>query len=271
MTTIGQTFRALHIKGDPFVMANVWDAGSAKMMAHMGAKALATSSAAQAFTLGRTDGGTVTRDEALTHAQDICAATQLPVQGDFENGFGDDPDDCAETVRLAAETGLAGICIEDTQFPSGTPYDFDLAVERMKAAASTAKSLGRDFILTARADGVMLDAYDTNEAIRRIQAFDAVGVDCLYIPMPPTMDDIARICAATDKPVNVLVAGRFANHSLADFATAGAARISLGSALARVIHQAIYDAGRAMFNSGDFTPLTGAMSGDDVDAMLGMS
>ncbi len=268
MTRIGETFRALHVKGDPFILGNVWDAGSAKMMARMGAKALATSSAAHAFTLGRPDGGTVSRDEALAHAQDICAATPLPVQGDFENGFGDDPDTCADTVRLSAETGLAGICIEDIQFPGGTSYDFDLAVERMKAAASAARAVGRDFVLTARADGIMVGAYDTNEAIRRLQAFDAVGVDCLYAPMPPSMADIARICAATDKPVNVLVAGPFAKHSLAEFAQAGAARLSLGSALARVTHQAIFDAGRAMLESGDFTALSVAMPGADVDAML---
>ena len=143
MTQIGETFRALHVKGTPFILGNVWDAGSAKMMARMGARALATSSAAHAFTLGRPDGGTVTRDEALAHAQDICAATTLPVQGDFENGFGDDPDVCALTVKLSAETGLAGICIEDIQFPAGTAYDFDLAVERMKAAASAARAVGR--------------------------------------------------------------------------------------------------------------------------------
>ena len=268
MTQIGETFRALHVKGDPFILGNVWDAGSAKMMARMGAKALATSSAAHAFTLGRPDGGTVSRDEALAHAQDICAATPLPVQGDFENGFGDDPDTCADTVRLSAETGLAGICIEDIQFPGRTSYDFDLAVERMKAAASAARAVGRDFVLTARADGIMVGAYDTNEAIRRLQAFDAVGVDCLYAPMPPSMADIARICAATDKPVNVLVAGPFAKHSLAEFAQAGAARLSLRSALARVTHQAIFDAGRAMLESGDFTALSVAMPGADVDAIL---
>ncbi|MFT5630661.1 MAG: 2-methylisocitrate lyase-like PEP mutase family enzyme [Gammaproteobacteria bacterium] len=268
MTQIGETFRALHVKGDPFILANVWDAGSAKMMAHMGAKALATSSAAHAFTLGRPDGGTLTRDEALAHAQDICSATTLPVQGDFENGFGDDPDTCAETVRLSAETGLAGICIEDIQFPAGTPYDFDLAVERMKAAASAARGVGRGFVLTARADGIMTGAYSTSEAIRRLQAFDAVGVDCLYAPMPPSMADVARICASTDKPVNVLVAGPYAKHNLAAFAQAGAARLSLGSALARVTHQAIFDAGRAMLGNGDFTALSSAMSGADVNAML---
>ena len=115
------SFRDMHIKGQPFVLANAWDIGSAKMLVAMGAKAIATSSAAHAFTLGRPDGGTVSRDEALAHAQDLIAAVGVPVSGDFENGFGDSPEDCAETVRLSAEAGLAGICIEDTAFPSGEP------------------------------------------------------------------------------------------------------------------------------------------------------
>ena len=268
MPTIGETFRALHVKGSPFILANVWDAGSAKMMAAMGAEALATSSAAYAFTLGRPDGGTVSRDESLSHAADICAATPLPVQGDFENGFGDDPDICAETVRLAAEVGLAGICIEDISFPAGTPYDFDLAVERMKAAASAARALPHGFMLTARADGIMTGAYDTDEAIRRLQAFEAAGVDCLYAPLPPTLADVARICTALTKPVNVLVAGKFAEHTMDDFAKAGAARLSLGSSLARVTHNAIFTAGQNMLQSGDFSGLKAAMSGDAVEKML---
>ena len=133
MTSIGERFRALHVPRDPLVMVNVWDQGTAKMMAALGAQALATSSAAHAYVMGRPDGGGVTRDEALAHAEEIVSATSLPVQGDFENGFGDDPATCAETVRLSAEVGLAGICIEDTMFPSGDAYDFDLAVERIRA------------------------------------------------------------------------------------------------------------------------------------------
>jgi len=185
--TSQSSFRDLHQSGNPFILANVWDAGSARMLAGLGAKALATSSAAHAFTLGRPDGGTVTLDEALTHAQEIVAATTLPVQGDFENGFGDDPETCAETVKLAAEVGLAGICIEDTALPSEEPYDFDLAVERIKAAVSAARALPSDFVLTARADGVLMGGYDTDEAIKRLKAFCAVGADCLYAPMVTDM------------------------------------------------------------------------------------
>lgn len=262
------SFRDLHVKGQPFVLANIWDRGSALMMEGLGARALATSSAAHAFTLGRPDGGTVTRDEALTHASEILSVTKLPVQGDFENGFGDDPETCAETVRLAAEIGLAGICIEDMMFPSVDAYDFDLAVERIQAAASAARALPHDFVLTARADGVMTERYDTDEALRRLLAFEAAGADCLYAPVLPDMAAVARICAATKAPVNVLVAGPYAKHRLTEFAAAGVARLSLGSSLARVTHAAIRDAANGMFGAGDFTMLTGAMSGAAVDKLL---
>ncbi len=268
MTNHGTTFRNLHVKGTPFILANVWDRGSAMMMQTMGAKALATSSAAHAFTLGRPDGGTVTRDEALAHAQDICSVANVPVQGDFENGFGDAPETVAETVRLAAEIGLAGICIEDIALPENTAYAFDAAVDRMKAAASAARALSHDFVLTARADGMMTGHYDVAEAINRVQAFEAAGADCIYAPLPPNFDDLAKIVSAVNVPVNILAAGRFAAHSLEDFAKIGAARVSIGSALARVTHQAIHDAGQAMLSGGDFSPLLGAMSGDAVDAML---
>ncbi|WP_342070786.1 isocitrate lyase/PEP mutase family protein [Yoonia algicola] len=268
MTHIAETFRALHIKGDPLLMVNVWDRGSAKMMVAMGAKALATSSAAHAFTLGRPDGGTLTRDEALAHAQEIVSASPVPVQGDFENGFGDDPDTCAETVRMAAEVGLAGICIEDTVLPAQTAYDFELAVDRIAAAASAARDLGHDFVLTARADGIMTGAYDTDEALRRLLAFEAAGADCLYAPLPPDMAALARICGATTVPVNALVAGPFNQQNQAEFAKIGVARLSLGSALSRITHRAIYDAATAMFGSGDFSTLQTGIDSAIIDDLL---
>ena len=264
----GPAFRGLHRPGAPFILANVWDIGSARMMAGLGAKALATSSAAHAFTLGRPDGGTVTRDEALAHAADIVAATPLPVSGDFENGFGDAPDICAETVRLAAEAGLAGISIEDTAWPSEGAYDFDLAVERIKAAAAAARALNRDFVLVARADGVMNETYDMAEGLRRIRAFDEAGADCLYLPMPPSVDDLRQVVAATKKPVNALAAGAFTKLSLRDFAEIGIARISQGSALARATHKIIHDAAQAMFADGDFTSLGNGISGSKINDLL---
>lgn len=262
-------FRDLHQRSNPFILANAWDAGSAKMLAGLGAQAIATSSGAHAFTVGRPDMGTLTRDEALAHAQDLIAAVDIPVSGDFENGFGDDPDTCAETVRLSGEIGLAGICIEDIALPSSAAYDFDLSVERIRAAAAAARNLPNDFVLVARADGVLNEQYDLAEAIKRIQAFETAGADCVYIPMPASMDDLARICAATNLPVNALAAGPFAKVSRSEFANIGVARISLGAALARVTHRAIYDTATAMFGDGDFTALIKALPASVTDELLG--
>lgn len=267
------TFRDLHTPGQPFILANAWDAGSAKVLKSMGAQAIATSSAAHAFTLGRPDGLGVTRDEALAHAQDLIAATGLPVQGDFENGWGDDPDTVAETVTLAGEAGLAGICIEDIKLPTSQAYDAKLAVERITAAAAAARALPHDFVLTARADGIMTGAYDITEAIARLQAFEAAGADCLYAPVPKSLDDVARICAAVTAPVNVLVAGPiYTAQSLQTYADMGVARLSLGSALARATHRVLHDAAAEMFAQdraqAGFSHLGQSISGDKVDKLI---
>lgn len=261
-------FRALHRPGVPFILANAWDAGSARMLEALGAEAIATSSAAYAFTLGRPDMGHVTRDEALAHAQDLIAAVRVPVSGDFENGFGEAPEVCAETVRLSAEVGLAGISIEDTALPDNAPYAADLAVERIRAAASAARALSGDFVLVARADGVMNGHYDLTEALARIVAYEAAGADCVYVPLPPRFEDLSTICNAVSVPVNALVVGTFTQHDKAEFARAGVARLSLGSALARATHRVIYDAAKAMFGEGRFDTLGRGIAGADVDALL---
>ena len=190
------------------------------------------------------------------------------MQGDFENGFGDDPETCAQTVRLAAEVGLAGICIEDTMLPTDNAYDADFAAARIAAAASAARALGRDFVLTARADGLLTGRYGLDEALRRLAAFEAAGADCLYAPLPGSMDDLAAICAATTRPINALVAGWATGHSAADFAAIGVARLSLGSSLARLSQRVVHDAGRAMLEGGDFAALARGMPGAEVDALL---
>jgi 2-methylisocitrate lyase-like PEP mutase family enzyme len=264
----GPAFRALHVPGSPFILANAWDAGSAKMLAALGAQAIGTSSAAHAFTLGRPDGGTVTRDEALAYASALVGAVSVPVSGDFENGFGDAPEDCAETVRLSAEAGLAGISIEDIDFGKSAPYAFDLAVERIRAASAAARALPREFVLVARADGVLTGAYGMEEALRRIRAFDQAGADCLYVPMPPGLQSLKKVVQATEKPVNALAAGRYAKTSKAEFAGLGVARISIGAALARVTQRVIADAAHAMFEQGDFSMLGIGMPGSEVDALL---
>ncbi len=263
-----EEFWNLHQSGC-FVIPNPWDMGSARMMAALGAKALATTSAGFAFTLGRPDMGGVSRDEALAHAEQIVAATPLPVSGDFENGFADDPDGVAETVHLARDAGLSGCSIEDTRMVEGNPaYEFDLAVERINAASAAARSLTGPFVLCARADGVMNGSYGLDEAIRRIRAFERAGADLLYIPLVPDVAALARVVASVEKPVNALAAGAVAAMTVPEIATAGVRRISVGSQVARLTHRAIRDAVRGMLDDGNFTSFRDSMKGGDVDALL---
>ncbi|UWR21816.1 isocitrate lyase/phosphoenolpyruvate mutase family protein [Sulfitobacter sp. S190] len=247
-------FRDLHVPGRPFILANAWDKGTARLFAALGAQALATSSGAHAFSLGRSDLGTITRDEALAHAQTIVSATSLPVSGDFENGFGDAPDALEETVRLSAEIGLAGISIEDISFPGVQHYTFDLAVERIKAASAAARALPNDFVLVARADGFMHGLYDLDESIRRIQAFEKAGADCVYVPYLQDLETVTRVCRSVSIPVNVGIS-TVEHLSLKDFATAGAARISLGMAMATAAYTALHQLSSNMFGEGDFAQL----------------
>ena len=261
-------FAALHQSGC-FLMPNPWDAGSARMMAALGAQALATSSAAHAFALGRPDMGTITRDEALSHAEAIVAATPLPVSGDFENGFADHPDDVADTIRLAGEAGLSGCGIEDTQMTNGNPpYPRADAVERIAAAAEAARSLGRPFILTARADGVMNGHYDLAEGIARLQAYEQAGADCVYLPLLPDEAALKQVLAAVSTPVNVLAAGAMCELSLKALGDLGARRVSLGSQMARITHAAIYSTMSTLLDQGDLSALKGAASGGTIDRLL---
>nr|WP_299730265.1 isocitrate lyase/phosphoenolpyruvate mutase family protein [uncultured Tateyamaria sp.] len=261
---MSQSFRELHARGNPFVLANAWDIGTARLFAGLGAQALATSSGAHAFTLGRSDLGTVTRDEALAHAEVIVSATSLPVSGDFENGFGDAPDIMEETVRLSAEIGLAGISIEDMSLPDSQPYGFDLAVERIRAASATAKALPKDFVLVARADGFMHGAYDLDEAIRRIQAFEAAGADCVYVPYLKDLETVTKVCNSVSVPVNVGIS-TVEHVSLQDFAGAGVARISLGMAMATAANTAVYNISTSIFGHGDFSGLGSNLSYEIID------
>ncbi len=267
MKDIGAEFRALHRRGDPFLLVNAWDRGSARMMQALGASAIATTSAGHAFSMGRIDGGTLTCDEALAHAQDLVSAVTVPVSGDFENGFGDAPDTVAQTIRLAYEAGLAGCSIEDTALPDFTAYDFELAVERIRAAATAARALPGDFVLVARADGVMLGQYDTDEAILRIQAFEAAGADCVYVPAPPDAKSLKRIIDSVTVPVNVLASGGYANTLHTEFADMGAARISIGGALARVAYGAAISTAKDMLG-GDFSGLSRAAAEEDIETLL---
>lgn len=261
-------FRQLHQPGNPFILANAWDIGSAKTLAACGAVALATTSAGHAWTLGRPDMGNVSRAEAVAHAAQLAAAVHLPVSGDFENGYGHAPEDTAETVRQAIDAGLAGCSIEDTMLPGAEPYPPAAAAARIEAAVKAARNYAADFIITARADGIMNGRYDTEEAIRRLRAFEKAGADVLYAPLPPDMDSLARICDSVSAPVNVLAAGKFCQETAAAFARIGAARISLGSSLARTAQTATLSAARKIFSAGDFSPLLAAAHGEEMDALL---
>ena len=262
------SFRDLHQSGKPFVLANAWDRGSAQLMTALGAKAIATTSAGHAFTLGRPDMGHVTREEAIIHAKELVAATPLPVSGDLENGYGHGPDSVAETVVAAAAAGLAGCCIEDTALPGLEPYEFSDAVERVEAGVQAARAVKGDFVLTVRADGWMNRQYDFAEAMRRAKAFEAAGADVIYIPLLKDMAQVEEVCSQINVPVNVLCAGRLTAHTMDEFANAGVARISLGSMLARVTHKAILDASREMFGEGGFSSLQNAANGSEIDTLL---
>ncbi len=264
-----RSFRQLHEPGNPFVLANAWDLGSARVLQALGAEAIGTSSAAHAFTLGRPDMGHVSRSEALDHARAVAVAVTVPVSGDLENGYGHRPDEVAETVTLAGAAGLAGCSIEDSALPESRPYGLAEAVARIEAAVEAARALPDDFVLVARADGVMNGHYDVDEAIERIKAFESVGADCVYVPLPPSMTELARICESVDVPVNALVAGPFTARRRAEFAEVGVARLSLGSALARATHRTLIKVAREVLGAeADFSGLGGGAPGAEVDALL---
>ncbi|MFC3135743.1 isocitrate lyase/phosphoenolpyruvate mutase family protein, partial [Microbaculum marinum] len=229
----GAAFRDLHGGSQPFVMANVWDVGTARLFAGLGYKALATTSAGFAYLTGRRDGeGDIGAEEAIGHARLVAEATDLPVNGDLENGYSDAPEGVAETVGMAAEAGLAGCSIEDTHPGGDGYYPFDLAVARIEAAAEAARNAAHPFTLTARADGLIAGHYDLDEAIRRLQAFEAAGADVLYAPFLKSLDDIARVCRSVGKPVNHLGGLGVPGETVASLGEAGVSRISLGGSTA---------------------------------------
>ena len=265
-----RAFRALHERPGAFVIPNPWDVGTARILAGLGFEALATTSAGLAFALGRRDGeGAVARDEALAHARDIVSATPLPVSADLENGFGDAPETAAETIRLAAETGLVGASIEDaTGDPDHPIYDASLAAERIAAAAEAARALPFPFTLTARAENFLHGRPDLDDTIRRLQAFEAAGADVLYAPGLRDLAMIRTVCAAVGKPVNVVMGLAGAPLSVEDLAAAGVRRISLGSALSRVALGAFLRAAREIKERGTFSFAENAASFAEIDPFM---
>jgi 2-methylisocitrate lyase-like PEP mutase family enzyme len=259
---IGAAFRALHHGETAFVIPNPWDVGSAKIMAGLGFKALATTSFGFAAAIGKADGAT-SREEVLDHCKELVQATPLPVSADLEKGYGDRPEDAAETVRLAAAVGLAGCSIEDYAGPEGGIYDFGLAVERVAAAVEAARSLPRDFVLTARAENLIRNRPDLADTIKRLQAFDDAGADVLYAPGLRDDATVAEVCGAVSKPVNVLIGGT-TDMTVASVSAAGAKRISVGAAMTWAayggmiaIAKTILETGR--FDYGDSPGMRGVM------------
>src|SRR5579871_2718154 len=246
-------FRDLHAGSGAFVIPNPWDIGSAKMLAGLGFKALATSSAAAACAVGRKD-GELTREEAIAHARMIGQATHLPVSADLENGFGDAPEIVAQTVRLAAEAGLVGCTIEDaTGNPERPLYDFALAVERIAAAAEAVRALSFPFMLTARAHNLLFPPCSLEETIRRLQAFEKVGADVLFAPGLPNLDAVRAVCAAVTKPVNFMVGIKAKSFSVRELEAAGVRRISLATSLYRAAMTGLLDAANGVRDRGEFS------------------
>ena len=249
-------FQALHQGAETFVIANPWDAGTARLLTALGFKALSTTSAGLAFTLGRRDGtGSVSRDEALANARSIVDATSLPVAADLENGYGHSPESAAETIRLAAEAGLVGGSIEDaTGDPANPIYDFDHAVERIHAAVAAARSLSFPFMLVARAENYLHSRPDLDVRIRRRQAFEAAGAEVLYAPGITRAEDIRTVCASVSKPVNILMGIKGAPPlSVSDLHALGVRRVSIGSGFARSALTAFLHAAREVRDDGTFT------------------
>ncbi len=260
-------FRALHARPGAFVIPNPWDAGSARILDALGFEALATTSAGLAFALGYRDGA-AGRAATLANARAIVEATGLPVAADLENGFGHAPEDAAETIRLAAGTGLVGGSIEDASGDAARPiYELEHAVERVAAAVEAARALSFPFVLTARAENFLHGRPDLDDTIKRLQAYERAGADVLYAPGLPSLDAIRTVCAAVSRPVNVLASGS-SSPSVAELAEAGVKRISLGSALSRAALGALIRAAREIREQGTFGFAADALSSAEANGFM---
>jgi 2-methylisocitrate lyase-like PEP mutase family enzyme len=261
-------FRALHESPGHFVIPNPWDGASARALASLGFKALATSSGACAAALGRRDGH-VTRDEALAHAALIVRATDLPVSGDLEQGFGNDERTVAETIRLAVAAGLVGGSIEDsTGDPAKPIYEFGHAVARVAAAVEAARKLPYPFMLIGRAQNFVRGTPDLDDTIRRLKAFEAAGADVLMAPGLPDLDSVRAVCAATSKPFNFMegIAGR--SFPVSDLAAAGVKRISLATSLYRAAMTGFLAAAREVADHGTVGYIESSVDGRELNAFL---
>ena len=256
-------FRHLHQSGC-FVLPNPWDAGSARLLAHLGFPALATTSSGFAWTLGRRDNH-VSLEEALAHFRALASAVDVPINADFEGGFAVDPDGVAANVTAATATGIAGISIEDSTGDAASPlFDFALSVERVGAARGAIDKSGTGILLTARSEGFIVGRPDLGQTIRRLTAYAAAGADCLYAPGLRTMTDIkAVVDAVAPKPVNVLAGSDFT--TVAELVAAGVRRISVGGALARAGWTGVLAAAKEIAEKGTFSALGRAIPGAEMN------
>jgi 2-methylisocitrate lyase-like PEP mutase family enzyme len=261
-----RVFRQLHGSGC-FVIPNPWDLGSARMLVGLGFRALATTSAGAAWSMGYRDHG-VPLDEMLRHLESVAARVDVPVNADFEGGFGVEPDAVARSVRLAAQTGIAGLSIEDsTRDPSAPLLDFSLALDRIRAARQAIDESGTNLLLTARSEGFIAGRPDLPETLKRLTAFAEAGADCLYAPGIHTPEEIdAVVRAVAPKPVNVLASSDFT--TVAQLAALGVRRISVGGALARVAYTAFMQAAKEIHTQGTFASLARAIPGAEINGWL---
>ena len=252
MKTPGQVFRALHQQPGAFVIPNPWDIGSARILTRGGFKALATTSAGMAFSLGLPDGA-VPREAVLAHCRSLVAATPLPVSADLEKGFGDAPEEVAETITAAAAVGLAGCSIEDHTGRRDVPiFEVSLAEERIAAAAEACRGLPEDFVLTARCESLLWGESNLDEVIARLQAYERAGADVLFAPGLRDLSAIREVCSALGKPVNVVMEAPSAAFGVDELVDAGVKRISVGVALAQAAYGALITAARQIAENGRF-------------------
>ncbi len=246
-------FRALHERPGAFIIPNPWDVGTARVLASLGFEALATTSAGLAFSRGVRE-GVVSREEALAHCRVIVEASDLPVSADLEKGFGDTPEDVADTIRDAAATGLAGCSIEDHTNRRDAPiFEFNLAVERIQAASAAKRELPHDFVLTARCENFLWGRPDLDDTIKRLQAFESAGADVLYAPGLHDLETIRTVCTSVTKPVNVVMETPGTTFVVSELADVGVKRVSVGSALSRAAFGVFVRAAKEMKEYGTFT------------------